>query len=206
MEHTFLATAAARICFRRSSEHGGERSTRRSGGRPRTRKRRLSVYTGVPASDGLGPTICFIIQGYRIAHRNLDVRGPGITKDRPRYLEEAAILRAFRTLHGWFHHTEMTQEKFESRTIHAGDPEAAGLLGRWDLMGSLGFETAIASLLINDMRGVDALLRGEVVLLLFALPIGEDSPGETPLIYTNVLRKAEEFRTLALPKMGEGWT
>ena len=62
----------------------------------------------------------------------------------------------------------------------------------------------MASLIIDDLRGLDAWLKGAIVLLPFALPVDRETPEELPLVYKDVLQTAEEFRTLARPILGAG--
>ena len=128
-----------------------------------------------------------------------------ITKERPRYLEEVAILHSLRTLHDWFAQTHMAQEEFEPPTIRAGDAKSVGMLENWFLTGRLGFETNVASPLIDDITRLDTWLRAPMVLMPFALPMDTERPTELPLIYGDALQVMKEFRTMALPALGDGW-
>ena len=145
---------------------------RRACGRREKKRRSLYVYTGGMVIDGLGATSCVVTQDNRVVYRGLYVHGRVITKDRPRYLEEVAILHSLRTLHDWFAQTHMTQEEFEPPTIRAGDAKAIGMLENWFLTGKLSFETNVASPLIDDITRLGAWLRVPIVLMPFALHKG----------------------------------
>ena len=155
--------------------------------------------------NGLGATSCVVIQDNRVVYRGLYIHGRVITIERPRYLEEVAILHSLRTLHDWFAQTHMGQEEFESPTTRAGDARAIGMMENWFLTGRLGFETNVESPLIDDIARLDTWLRVPIKIMPFALPMDRERPSELPLIYSDVLQVMEEFRTMALPTLGDGW-
>ena len=183
-----------------------QRTEERIRGHKRKKRRNLYVYTGGMVLDGLGATCCVIIQDNRVVYRGLYIHGRVITKERPRYLEEVAILHSLRTLHDWFAQTQMGQEEFETPTIRAGDAKSVGMLENWFLKGKLGFETSVASPLIDDLTTLDTWLQVPIVVMPFALPMETERPTELPLVYGDVLRVMEEFRAMAPPTLGDGWT
>lgn len=155
--------------------------------------------------DGIGATISIVIYKNRVAHRNLYIHGKVITREKPRYLEEVAVVHALRTLHDWLAASPIQQKDLDSMTIHAGDYKAIHLLERWFGTGFLGFETIAASPLIDDIYRLETWLSHDLTLQPFALPGDVEGPTDMPLVYQDVLRVAEEFRVLALPTLGEGW-
>ena len=197
------------LTFRYKMDTGESRGIHRPDGSSRGRRskklRGLQIYTGGTVLDGMGATSCVVIQDNRIVYRGLYIHGRVITQERPRYLEEVAVLHSLRTLHDWFAQTQMEQEEFESPVIRAGDAKAIGLLENWFLKGKLNFETGIASPLIDDISRLDTWLRVPIVIMPFALPMDTERPTELPLVYGDVLQVIEEFRTMALPTLGPGW-
>ena len=166
----------------------------------------LLARTGVAIIDNIGITVTIIILGGEIMHRNLYVHGTMITEEKPRYLEEIAVVHAFRTLHDWILATEKERPLISDITVSAGETGTVTTLARWMHRGSLGLESTAASLIIDDLCSIKEWARWHIILMPYGLPKEPSQPHGLPWTYREVLRVVEDFRSVALPILGTNWS
>ena len=155
--------------------------------------------------DKIGITVCIIVVGNNIEHRNLFIHGRALTQERPEYLDEVTVVHAMRTLKEWWSAKESVRHQHNGITLRAGSYKVVEAIRKWFAEGQLELKAVAAVLLLRDLNQLETWLDRPITLLPFDLPDENWSSGSVPWTYRAVLNMAEEFRSIAMPKLGLKW-
>ena len=89
--------------------------------------------------------------------------------------------------------------------MHAGGYQLVDDINKWLKKGTMCMRSTAASTLIQDLYTLDQWLHLPLVILPMRLPEEEHRVADLPWIPRELLRMADDFRTLAMPILGQGW-
>ena len=169
------------------------------------RGQNVSVHVGVMVLDRTGMTVCVVYSRGRIVHRNLYVHGKVISQDTPEYLQEAAVIHAIRVLRDWIQEYPAGLYNTSHIMIYAGTHGLIAAIRRWLITGVLEMHSAAASLFLDEIASLDKWIRRPMGLMPLEFFESAEEWRKMPWINQELLRIAEEFRSLTQPGLGATW-
>ena len=172
---------------------------------PRDTRRTIAVYTGASVVRRVATTTCVIRVNNVSVYRSLYVHGRSLGADTPQYLDEAAVIHSLRALHDWLADSPLPQETVRGIEMYAGNFQTIGTIQGWLAGRGLTLKTVAASAVMDDLARLDSWLACELYLTAWNPPEGVETLTDLPWRYREVLEVTEDFRRLAIHKLGDGW-